>query len=108
MLNKLFIIALSLLILNAVPAKATYRVLGHGHSTCSNYLEAASLNDVNQVIYVAWMFGYITGRNYESSSVSGKNADYDALALAMLNYCTANPFDSLFEVAEALYPKLKD
>lgn len=108
MLQKLFTLAFCLLVLNAVPAKATYRVLGQGHSTCSNYLEAASSKDVNQVIYVAWVFGYITGRNYESSSVSGKNADYDALALAMLNHCTANPFDSLFEVAAALYPKLKE
>ena len=92
-----------------------YAVIGTGNISwnilCGEFLsEEKSRRGKGTLFYqnLAWMQGYITGRNYERGlhglpARKGKDASIDSIYYAALKYCHNHPMKNLVHAMEHVY-----
>ena len=58
---------------------------------------------------VAWVNGYLTGRNYElNRDMMGKTLDSDSIYYSIIKFCKDNPLKKLNDAALSIDSKLND
>jgi len=62
--------------------------------------------NLTKAMMTAYVNGFITGRNYELNSKTGKGKDHDSIYYALLKYCNENPLDTNVDAAEYIYKEL--
>jgi hypothetical protein len=110
---KLITILLILFLLAPIESfgqKQTIMVWGCGHVSCAKFTEQTKKYPTEAVDeYGSWLYGYITGRNYEGSNISDYAGGIERTALMawLSNYCKDHPLDSFFHATNELILELE-
>ena len=102
---KRIILALTLPLILASSAGAEYYAFGEGTATCGEFSDHHDAYGKSDTVE-QWVFGYVTGRNFENASLKGEES-YKAFYATFLKYCRDNPLDKLFYAADSLYNQLR-
>ena len=85
---------LLLAVLIATPASAQdVLVVGLGGHSCGKWLKARG-NPSTRALYQQWIFGFVSGSNWNSTS-QARPLDSEALTAFVDSYCTSNPLHAL-------------
>lgn len=87
------------------PAWADYFAFGAGTNTCgevTDYHDKYGRLDLLE----HWIFGYVTGRNFENDSMRGKDSQ-KAFYAAIIKYCRDNPLKDVVYAADDVYDQLR-
>ena len=78
-----------------------------GSVSCGTIISTNKSNPaLTKGMMTAYVNGFITGRNYERNSNTGKGIDHGSIFYAVLKYCNENPLDTNVDAAEYIYKKL--
>ena len=83
----------------------SYTSYGAGSLTCAEFVDYdRKYGKLEQ--FEQWIWGYFTGRNYESDSRVG-SGKMNALYSATLQHCKSNPLNAVVEAVDEIYQKLR-
>lgn len=83
----------------------TKPILGPGAGTCGTWTQERK--ETQYPHKLGWVLGFISSYNhYMNKNIFG-NADAQAIASWIDNYCSANPLDSVYTVSIALIRELE-
>ena len=104
---KRILSALTLSAVLASPAWSFY-IIGQGIVTCAEMVQDHDrwARDGKVSFTQQWIFGFFTGRNYETDTDVGKGKE-KALYAAVLKHCRENPLDDLWEATNSIYRQLR-
>ncbi len=80
---------------------------GHGNISCGTFITERDEGGAMHYGNMAWVYGFISGINYNSDGSVGKGLDSNAISLALANYCNKNPLKTLADASENLYSQMK-
>lgn len=66
-----------------------------GITSCGNWVKARSEKDTLELVYRAWLHGYLSGIAVESEKDLLDATDSESLALWVDKFCKANPLDNV-------------
>ena len=75
---------------------------GGGNTSCADMLNLPA-ETIAEYQVRSWIFGYISGRNWESISAKGFEIDENTIFYSVKQYCRENPIDSVVQGANWLY-----
>jgi hypothetical protein len=87
-------------------------VLGEGKAGCFSHLKIYENRLVKPQLFEAyrihtgWVRGFISGHNFAKEESVALSSDKEAIEVWILNYCKANPLDTLAAAAAALILEL--
>ena len=95
----------------AADSPGFYSIQGTGASSCGNYIDERRKDEWGEVVFAAWIAGYVTATNLErpkTYDIMGRT-DLDGILLWLENYCQQHPTESFakaaFELMEHLHPQ---
>ena len=94
-----YCLCVAFILLIASPFHASSaEIWGAGARSCGEWIENRKKN--NDIIYMSWIQGFISSYNlyvYTRKNPNGilGNADHNAIAVWMDNYCQSNPLNTL-------------
>ena len=100
------ILAVLTLSATLVSPASSYTLYGNGTLTCAEMTEEYDKYREPSDIIKHWIYGYVSGRNYENDSDKG-SGNFKAFYSAVLQDCRQNPLDKVIDAANRLYYKLR-
>ena len=98
------LIAILSVVLFANQASAEYFVLGFSEIKCTDYVDSKNY-DNKRLSFLAWVMGYMTGRNFQTQSSTGSDK-LAQIEVEIENICKDHPEYTLNEAAHSLYTLL--
>ena len=104
-------LAVAMLLTGQVRAAGLSPVFGAGTATCGYWLQHTGKDDVNHVILVAWIEGFLTANNQQRAnshaSFVGLTTDESGRSAWISQYCQGHPLDNMYSATWALIQELQ-